>query len=168
MALSDATLPPRPPLRYEPLDVGPPVPPQLSRPTCQLCGAGPVAPVTLRQVTGLVLAFRIRTWRHTLCRDCGRATARTIQNRTAIRGWWGLVAPIANVVVLVLNAVALAKLGRLGPPRDGIRPPLHPGHGVLLRSGALLTLALVGVVTFAVLTYDGHDLVAVGHVLPPR
>ena len=122
--------------------------------TCQVCGAQPALPVELRQITGFVLAWRHRTWRHVLCRSCGLATGRMVQDRTLLTGWWGVFAIFGNLWAVTGNAIRLVRLRRLDPPRGALRPPLTPGHPVVLRAGTLLTVALVAAASVFALTRE--------------
>jgi hypothetical protein len=104
----------------------PPEPTDAARPPvdgeCDLCGWGPARPITLRRTTGLIIVWRWARTRNTLCRRCGNAWYAENQAYSLVRGWWGIVAPVANVINMFRNRVAIgAHRRRLGEPTD--RPP---------------------------------------------
>jgi transposase-like protein len=121
---------------------------------CMVCGRGPARVTTLRSVTGIVIAFRMRRIRGTFCRDCGVAMARRTQNRTLLAGWWGLFAGVANLFALGVNGAALDAFRRLpAPTGTPSSPPLPPGRSLFQRAGVYVAaVAMVAsfVVGFAV------------------
>jgi hypothetical protein len=115
---------------------------------CDHCGSSPAAEVTLRYETGLLL-WRTRHWIDTkVCRCCGIALFRRMQNRTLLTGWWGIISFFVNWTTLARNLAARRKIGRLPEPRPNpdvaaaLPGPMDPGRPVYLRPG-LLVLAVV-------------------------
>jgi hypothetical protein len=118
--------------------------------------------VTFRQNVGMLLAFRVRTVGGRLCRECGRSTGRSLQNRTLLTGWWGIISFFFNCFAVLANAAALVQVGRLAAPVGGDPPRrLAPGRPVLLRAGILVPLA-VGLLVVAVFAYDASRGPSVG------
>lgn len=75
---------------------------------CVLCGWAPAAPVRLRRVTGMVLLWRTSvTDVPGLCRLCADRAFHDAQSHNLAAGWWGVIAPVANAVALISNAVRL-------------------------------------------------------------
>jgi len=90
-----------------------PEPPALQ---CQDCHAAPALTVRFRQTIGLLLAWKHITLRPTLCRDCGIAVGNDVSRRSLLTGWWGIFAPIVNVLTLRRNAREIRRLRRLPAP----------------------------------------------------
>jgi hypothetical protein len=63
-----------------------------------------------------VLAWKHITLRPTLCRDCGIAVGNDVSRRSLLTGWWGIFAPIVNVLTLRRNAREIRRLRRLPAP----------------------------------------------------
>ena len=80
---------------------------------CGDCGAAPALTVRFRQTIGLLLAWKNKTYRPTLCRDCGVAFGNDVSRRSLVTGWWGIFAPIVNVLTLRGNAREIRRLRRL-------------------------------------------------------
>lgn len=76
---------------------------------CVVCGRGPATPLTLRRTTGLIIFWRLTRYEFTTCRDCARSLYAEIQASSLVRGWWGIVAPIANIFNLARNRAALSQ-----------------------------------------------------------
>jgi hypothetical protein len=98
---------------------------------CESCGWAPAGAITLRHTTGLALfwLWQKRTWY--VCSGCASAFCADAQARSFTRGWWGLFAPIANIVGIYRNAVALrGHRFRVGSRRsravDVVSPALSP------------------------------------------
>jgi hypothetical protein len=103
---------------------------------CVFCGRGPALAATLRSVTGIVIAFRMRSIKGPFCRDCGTALARGALNRTLLTGWWGLFAGVANLYASLVDAVALGRFRRAPEPTGEPKAePLKPGASVFKRAG---------------------------------
>lgn len=84
---------------------------------CTTCGWGPAAPLTLWRTTGVVLFWRWQRSRLTLCRVCGEGFFADRQSKTLAFGWWGFIAPIASLVNLTRNYLAIQKHRRLPMPQ---------------------------------------------------
>jgi transposase-like protein len=127
---------------------------------CAVCGRAPALAVSLRSVTGIVIAFRMRRVQGTFCRDCGTAVARRTLNRTLLSGWWGLFAGIANIYAAIVDASALGRFRRLPEPDGEPRAePLHAGATMFRRAGVyvggvVLLLSLLVSLTFVGVTTD--------------
>jgi transposase-like protein len=104
---------------------------------CVVCGRGPALDVSLRSVTGIVIAFRMRRIKGTFCRDCGMAMSRRVLDRTLLTGWWGLFfASFATIYAAILDSTALGRFKRapepIGEPKA---EPLKPGRSMFQRAG---------------------------------
>jgi hypothetical protein len=93
---------------------------------CQQCAATPAVRVTLHSVAPG--GFRARTTVHNalLCRTCGLEAYARVQRETKRRGWWGVLAPFANLRAIARNSTERAFLRRVEPtvprqPRRGRR-----------------------------------------------
>jgi predicted RNA-binding Zn-ribbon protein involved in translation (DUF1610 family) len=125
-------------------------------PACQTCGRWPATSVTFRQVTGIVLAFRLTTRKARLCRDCGVAAFRDATNRTLLAGWWGVLAVFANIVVIAMNLRSRRVVKALSPPHGAAaKPPADPGAPLIRRAGPAVTAALAVAVAIAVVVLPG-------------
>jgi hypothetical protein len=69
--------------------------------------------------------FRARSTVHNslLCRTCGLEAYRRVQQETRRRGWWGVLAPFANLRAIMRNSTEKAFLRRVEPsvPRQSRR-----------------------------------------------
>lgn len=158
-------MPPMPPGTATPgIPAGPPLkttapPPTVPPPPiviCEICGSQPAIPVSFAQVTGWIIWFTHTSTKVMACHDCGTAIGRRVQNRTLWRGWWGVFAALANLVVIVLNSRQLFVLRRSFPadPVHGGVPitnprRLDPGRPIWLRSGMVVVAALFAWVAIA-------------------
>jgi hypothetical protein len=90
---------------------------------CQQCAATPAVRVTLHSVAPG--GFRARSTIHNslLCRTCGLEAYRRVQQETRRRGWWGVLAPFANLRAIMRNSTEKAFLRRVEPsvPRQSRR-----------------------------------------------
>jgi len=135
---------------------------------CMVCGHGPVAVVTLRGETGMLLARRRTRIAGPLCRHCGIAMFRTVQNKTLITGWWGVISFFANVGSILANLGVLLQLRSL-PPAEPIAhdyatpfpAPLHPGRPLWHRSG-IWVAALALVIVTLVAAHHGQSTATPG------
>jgi hypothetical protein len=94
---------------------------------CRQCGGTPAVQVTLHSVQPGGFRPRTSTSSERLCRDCGLQAGRRTQRANLRRGWWGVLAPFANLQAIGRNATELALLRRLEPasrrrPRSGAGP----------------------------------------------
>lgn len=130
---------------------------------CMICGHGPVAIVTLRSETGLLLARRRSRIGGPLCRHCGIAMFRTVQNKTLITGWWGFISFFANIGSVLANIGAYFELRSLSEP-DPIehryttpsRSPIHPGRPLWFRSGIWIAAAAIIIATIIATNHNSN------------
>jgi len=126
---SGAAAQPPPPPRARPRQTSQRPRPERPAPTprapgaqeCTICGWWPAAPLRLRWTTGLIFVWSVTTVVQTLCRRCGDSVYADLQARSLVRGWWGLLAPVANLVNLARNAAAIGAHRRL--PEAEYRSP---------------------------------------------
>ncbi|HMK10346.1 MAG TPA: hypothetical protein VK461_02060 [Acidimicrobiales bacterium] len=108
----------------------PPLAPSDRRPLledeCERCGCTPALPVTFRQQIGKVFTSRTDTSEGRLCRDCGLALGREVQNRTIATGWWGVRSFFRNVRVVGTNSRTLLATRHLQRPERRPDAPLTP------------------------------------------
>jgi hypothetical protein len=129
-------------------------------PYCVLCGSAPVVPVELKQGIGLLFWRRVKTFAGTVCRDCGTAMYRTVQNRTLWTGWWGIISFFDNFVFIFSNLGAYRSIRRLASPsptpKSHITPLQRPaarGRSLFGKSGvwfAAVAVVAIGLVVLAV------------------
>ncbi len=121
---------------------------------CQVCGAAPAAPVTVRGHQGMVVVMRFLRRQGVFCRTCALASFRDMQADTTVMGWWGPLSVLITPFVLLANLSALSGIRRIPEPvTPGWRPPLDPGKPVFRRPAgilALVPLSLLGLVVLAV------------------
>jgi hypothetical protein len=86
---------------------------------CERCAGLPAVRVTLHAVDPGGFRPRTRTVAARLCRDCGLETARQVQRETMRRGWWGVLAPFANLRAISRNSTERAFLRRVDRPVHG-------------------------------------------------
>jgi putative hemolysin len=89
---------------------------------CALCGCAPARDLTVRVTTGLVLLWRWRRMTIHACRGCADRVYADAQATSLVRGWWGIIAPLANVVNLVRNKLAVT-MHRRAIGATGMRAP---------------------------------------------
>ena len=126
-------------------------------PYCVLCGSAPVAPVELKQGIGLLLTRRVKTFAGSVCRDCGTAMYRTVQNRTLWTGWWGVISFFSNIVFILSNLGAYLSIRRLASPsptpKSHITPLQRPaarGRSLFGKSGVWFAVVAIGSVVLVV------------------
>lgn len=90
---------------------------------CDVCGWAPAAPIVLRRTVGRVLFWRWYQATADACRVCARSLYAEHQATSLVYGWWGILAPFANVVNMTRNRLALA-----GHRRMVSRPKSHDGR----------------------------------------
>jgi len=118
------------PIRPSTAGIG--VPPAGERPPgpgeCEYCGSAPAIKVAPQSLLGLVLFYRITTYKAHYCRDCGRAMIRELNAKTLVGGWWSIGGPILVAIGLLFNGIRLLRLRGLAAP--------VPQPGVVGRSPA--------------------------------
>lgn len=133
---------------------------------CQMCGATPAAPVTVRGHQGMLVVMRFLKREGLFCRTCALASFRDMQADTMVLGWWGPLSLVITPFVLLSNLSALSGIRRIPEPvTAGFRPPLDPGKPVFKRPAGMLALIPMGLVGLAVFAFT--VLVIVGAVLGP-
>lgn len=135
--------------------------PQAAGPVgCQMCGAGPAAPVTVRGHQGMVVIMRSLKRQGMLCRTCALSVFREMQAETLVAGWWGPLSVLITPFVLLANLGALSGIRRLpAPVTPGWRPPLDPGKPVFQRPAGVLALIPLGLLGLLVTLVTGLLLV---------
>jgi hypothetical protein len=83
---------------------------------CQECTGTPAVRVQLHSVAPGGLRARTSTYAALLCRDCGLTAGRRIQRANLRRGWWGVLAPFANLHAIWRNTAELTFLRRVEAP----------------------------------------------------
>ena len=125
---------------------------------CEFCGWEPAAPIVLRRTVGVVIFWRVHRVAFDVCRVCARSLYAEYQAKSLTLGWWGMIAPLANVVNMTRNRLTLARHRRSvsGPkshderveslasgPLDYRSPWTRPA-GLLATVVALVVLASLG------------------------
>lgn len=82
---------------------------------CQQCSATPAVRVSLHSVAPGGLRARSTVHNALLCRGCGLAAYKRVQRETVRRGWWGVLAPFANLRAITRNHTEKVFLRRLEP-----------------------------------------------------
>jgi hypothetical protein len=133
----------------------------LDGPFCMICGHAPVRNVTYQQGVGFIILRQSRTVSGDLCRDCGTAMFRDVQNNTLIKGWWGLISFFANCAYILGNISAYRSIKRLSEPqptpKTSLTPMQHPldqGPPLLRRAGIYLPVAVIAVLIVIGVTSD--------------
>ena len=125
---------------------------------CVMCGSSPATFVTLRQGMGMLFMRRTRGRAAELCRDCGLAEFREMQNATLILGWWGVISFFTNFWFVFGNWGAALKLRKLGTPTRTelidvpFLRPLPPGRPLYARSGVWVAAAITVVGSYLLAT----------------
>jgi hypothetical protein len=83
---------------------------------CQECTGTPAVRVQLHSVAPGGVRARTSTYAALLCRDCGLEAGRRIQRANLRRGWWGVLAPFANLHAIWRNTAELTFLRRVEAP----------------------------------------------------
>lgn len=83
---------------------------------CDLCGWSPAGHILLRRVTGLLLFWRSYRFEAELCRMCATLAFRETQAHNMTAGWWGIVAPLANLYALLSNLGQYSAAKKRQPP----------------------------------------------------
>lgn len=126
---------------------------------CDICGWGPARPVTFHSVTGMILFWRWGTFQATVCRECGLSFYNEHQRSTLLKGWWGLIAPIATVVAFIGNLGSVGAIKKLGAP-SGRHPnartltpvPLMFRTPWFKRPLSLIATAVAGIIIVAIVS----------------
>jgi hypothetical protein len=84
---------------------------------CDLCGSAPAEDVKFARVTGMVIVWRWARFEAELCRTCAIGAFRDAQAHNLMAGWWGIIAPIANTVALLMNWARRASVMAWPAPR---------------------------------------------------
>ncbi|WP_343245620.1 hypothetical protein [Streptomyces sp. SID4985] len=130
----------------------PPSPYGAGQGACQVCGAAPAAPVTVRGHQGMIVIMRSLRRQGVLCRPCALATFRDMQANTLVAGWWGPLSAVITPFVLLINLGALSRVKKLPEPvAYGPRPPLDPGRPVFRRPQGILALIPLGLLALLLL-----------------
>ncbi|MFF7950506.1 LppU/SCO3897 family protein [Streptomyces griseorubiginosus] len=133
---------------------------------CQICGAVPAAPVTVRGHQGMLVIMRFLKREGVFCRTCALASFRDMQADTMVLGWWGPLSVLITPFTLLANLGALSGIRRIPEPvAPGFRPPLDPGKPVFKRPAgilALIPMGLLGLAVFAFTVLLGIGLVTGG------
>ena len=133
---------------------------------CQICGAAPAAPVTVRGHQGMLVIMRFLKREGIFCRTCALASFRDMQAETMVLGWWGPLSLLITPFTLLANLSALSGIRRIPEPvTAGFRPPLDPGKPVFKRPAGILALIPMGLLGLAVFAFT--LLVIVGAVAGP-
>lgn len=133
---------------------------------CQICGAAPAAPVTVRGHQGMVVIMRFLKREGMFCRTCALASFRDMQAETMVLGWWGPLSLLITPFTLLANLGALSGIRRIPEPvAPGFRPPLDPGKPVFRRPAGILALIPMGLLGLAVFAFTA--LLAIGLVAGP-
>jgi hypothetical protein len=74
--------------------------------------------VTFRQCTGLVLVFRVLTFKGRYCRECAELTFQRTTRHTLLTGWWGVFAVFANIYIVCANLLMYRRVRALGRPKE--------------------------------------------------
>jgi hypothetical protein len=90
---------------------------------CQQCRSTPAVRVTLHSVEPGGFRARTKATSVLMCRECGLRACRETQRQTLRQGWWGALAPFANLRAITRNSTERAFLRRVEPaaprPRSG-------------------------------------------------
>lgn len=105
--------------------------------------------MTFKNQTAFLVAANLHTTSMQLCRDCGWALGRQVQNRTLLAGWWGMLSFFRNLSYVASNAGELRRLRSMETPtkfeatNTPLAAPLPPGRPLVARSGVWLTFGAI-------------------------
>lgn len=92
----------------------------------------------------------IRSSEGPYCRSCATATFRDMVDGTCKTGWWGLIAFVSNIAVLLGNFLSWRQIQQLTEPHRNPREaypdfvrPLAPGDNLVSRGGIWLGVAVI-------------------------
>ena len=83
---------------------------------CDFCGWGPARLTTIRSTTGVIIWFQWSTVKATLCKHCAGFVYNQAQAHSIVWGWWGLLAPVFNIIAMLSNLGSYAATRRLPEP----------------------------------------------------
>jgi hypothetical protein len=128
-----------------------------SGPHCAICGSAPVAQVKFKACIGKLVWRQVRSWEGPLCRGCGEALYREMQNETMVKGWWGVISFLANVFAILSNWSQHQRVKALGlpmaTPKSFSTPancPLSPGLPMWQRLGPWMSVVVILVAGFII------------------
>lgn len=128
---------------------------------CEICGAAPAVPVTVRGHQGMIVIMRNLRRQGVFCRICGLAVFREMQANTMLQGWWSPLSVLFTAAILLMNlGVRSALLSLPEPTAWGGRPPLDPGKPVMKRPAGVI--ALVPLSVLGLLVVSAPVLMVVG------
>jgi hypothetical protein len=139
---------------------------------CVACGSKPARKITLWTTTGLLILWRWRRFESSLCRRCADRMYADIQARSLTRGWWGIVAPLANLVNLGRNKLQVTAHRRaVGLPVGRASDVVTPLTGPLpcrsyVRPGPILATVAAVVIGVALANNELHRLAPQSAVQP--
>ncbi|KUN07482.1 hypothetical protein AQI95_10690 [Streptomyces yokosukanensis] len=123
---------------------------------CQVCGASPAAPMTIRGHQGMLVMMRFLRRHGTFCHTCGLAVFRKMQADTLVQGWWGPGSLLITPITLLMNLATLSRIRKLPAAAPVLRPPLDPGRPVFRRPTGMVGLVpLTGFVLMFLLVLVG-------------
>ncbi|MEU8027221.1 hypothetical protein [Streptomyces sp. NPDC049099] len=123
---------------------------------CEVCGASPAAPVTVRGHQGMLVVMRQLRRQGTFCHTCALAVFRKMQSDTLAQGWWGPMSLFITPITLLINLFALAKIRKLPAPVAPQGPGLDPGRPVFGRPMGMVGLVpLIGFASLVLLVLIG-------------
>ena len=120
---------------------------------CQICGASPAESFTFRSIVGMFLAFRRESSTGRFCGSCAQHTGRKMQSKTLLTGWWGILACVFNVGVIIGNTRKLRRAAEPRPQGEGFGRRLSAdaqfSFGARHFAGvALLAIAVIGIAMY--------------------
>jgi hypothetical protein len=131
--------------------------------SCEVCGAAPAGPVTVRGHQGMIVVMRNLRRQGVFCRNCGTAVFRHMQANTMLAGWWGPLSVIITAVTLLMNLGARSAILSLPEPTTpAVRPGFDPGKPVMKRPAGMV--ALIPMTLFALLLVSLIVLMIIGAV----
>ena len=83
---------------------------------CAFCGWGPAKRVKFNSVIGIIIWWRWSTVDAVFCRECGTFVYNQEQASTLVKGWWGIIAPVANLVAFIGNFARYRAIRNLPEP----------------------------------------------------
>lgn len=96
----------------------------------------------------MVVLWSWRSGEIQACRTCGIVVAEEALNGTMVKGWWGVIAVLANLVAVATNVAAWFGFRALALPRPTGEQLMRPAP-LLGRPGVWITAALVLLVVWS-------------------